>query len=76
MKNSSGIMKTTHPLGDPDNSPEEKESSKKGSHHEEIEVVSLSEQQPEKTFMIGTQLSPDHHILLIKRLQKYEEAFA
>ncbi|GAA0138841.1 hypothetical protein LIER_00507 [Lithospermum erythrorhizon] len=75
-RNSPGVMKTTHPLMTHDNSPHEKESSKKGSPHEELEVVSLNEKQPEKTFRIGTQLSPDHRNLLIKLLQKYDQVFA
>ncbi|GAA0185833.1 hypothetical protein LIER_33121 [Lithospermum erythrorhizon] len=53
-KNSPGVMKTTHHLVNPDNTPREKENVKKGSPHEELEVVSLSEQQLEKTFRIGT----------------------
>ncbi|GAA0161520.1 hypothetical protein LIER_17817 [Lithospermum erythrorhizon] len=48
-RNSMGVMKTTCPMADEDNSPQEKESVKKGSPHEELELVSFSEQQPEKT---------------------------
>ncbi|GAA0147379.1 hypothetical protein LIER_42951 [Lithospermum erythrorhizon] len=75
-RNSPGIMKTTHPLADQDNSPQERESLKKRSPHEELEVVSLNEEEPEKTFRIGTQLSPEHHNQLIKLLQVYKEVFA
>ncbi|GAA0143820.1 hypothetical protein LIER_04414 [Lithospermum erythrorhizon] len=69
-------MRTTHSWEVQDYSPREKESSKKGSPHEELEVVSLSKPPPEKTFMIGIQLGTDHHNLLIKLLQRYEEVFA
>ncbi|GAA0159260.1 hypothetical protein LIER_16081 [Lithospermum erythrorhizon] len=75
-RNSRGVMKMTHPLVEKDNSPQERESIKKGSPDEELKVVSFSEQQPEKTFKIGTQLSPDHRNLLIKLLQCYKELFA
>ncbi|GAA0155144.1 hypothetical protein LIER_12939 [Lithospermum erythrorhizon] len=75
-RNFPGIMKTTQPLASQDNSPHEKECLKKGSPHEELVVVSFSEQQPEKTFKIGTQLNPNHRNQLIKLLQRYKEMFA
>ncbi|GAA0152876.1 hypothetical protein LIER_11244 [Lithospermum erythrorhizon] len=51
-KNDHVVMKTTQPGEVQDNSPIEKESPKKGAPHEELEVVSFNEQQPEKTFRI------------------------
>ncbi|GAA0168509.1 hypothetical protein LIER_23213 [Lithospermum erythrorhizon] len=75
-RNPPWIMKKTHTLAAQDNSPQERKSLKKGSPYEELEVVSLSEQQPEKTLKIGTQLNPDHRNLLIKLLQRYEDVFA
>ncbi|GAA0163055.1 hypothetical protein LIER_19020 [Lithospermum erythrorhizon] len=56
----------------PDNSPRERESQKKGTHHEDLQVVSFKEQQPERTFNIGTRLKPDHQKKLMELIRRVD----
>ncbi|GAA0166816.1 hypothetical protein LIER_43771 [Lithospermum erythrorhizon] len=61
------VMKTVRPGGPlPDNSPKERESQKKGTLHEDLEVVLFNEKQPERTIKMRTRLKQDHRGRLIK----------
>ncbi|GAA0150762.1 hypothetical protein LIER_09627 [Lithospermum erythrorhizon] len=59
-----------------DNSPKERESDKKPIPHEEIVKIPFGEDEPEKTFQMGTLLEETHREGLIRLIREYRDIFA
>ncbi|GAA0147996.1 hypothetical protein LIER_07555 [Lithospermum erythrorhizon] len=61
--------------GEEDNSPKEKESSKRAIPHEEVKCVPFTEKDLSKTFQIGTNLDKQHTSHLIELILEFANVF-
>ncbi|GAA0153374.1 hypothetical protein LIER_11626 [Lithospermum erythrorhizon] len=59
-----------------DYSPKERDSEKKGEHHEEVEEIPFEQEKADKTFQIRTMLGEEHKQRLIALVREYADVFA